>query len=130
MRVAHVRSRAHRTTFAGQGYLNPQDQGDLDLRALNVWNLGVGCRFGVLGLGFRLPETGSLALNPINPTKPYIQVVLFTFLYGFSLGPLFPGALLVAEEWESKELEAQASFGVGAFRVEGLGLRVGLGFRA
>eukprot|EP00439_Symbiodinium_sp_Y106_P051058 s192_g6.t2 len=26
------------------------------------------------------------------------EVVLFTFLYGFSLGPLFPGALLVAEE--------------------------------
>ncbi|CAE7425947.1 unnamed protein product [Symbiodinium pilosum] len=26
------------------------------------------------------------------------EVVICTFLYGFSLGPLFPGALLVAEE--------------------------------
>ena len=34
------------------------------------------------------------------------EVVLFTFLYGFSLGPLFPGALLVAEDWVFQGLQS------------------------
>ena len=42
-----------------------------------------------------------LNLNPPKPT----QVVLCTFLYGFSLGPLFPGALLVAEESDRCRVE-------------------------
>ncbi|CAE8581342.1 unnamed protein product [Polarella glacialis] len=36
--------------------------------------------------------------QPVDSTPLAQSVILFTFLYGFALGPLFPGALLVAEE--------------------------------
>merc|ERR1719499_177318 len=59
-----------------------------------VWHLLLGI-FSITALC--VMTVGGSDAAPVSPIEHW-TVVLSTFLFGFALGPLFPGALLVAEE--------------------------------